>query len=148
VTIGVAALAALVLVCAASAAGVLLKPAHLYALDHSKITGLATLAPAGLGTSARLVVNGLGPHSPARALLHEGTCTHHGPSTAIVGAGRADGTGVLRTTRAQILSHALPLAVGSIADGKHVIAVSVGTRVVACGRVPRERVPRSARRRP
>jgi hypothetical protein len=147
VTIVVAALAALVLACSASAAGVLLKPAHLYALDHSKITGMATLTPVGLGTSAHLVVNGLGPHSPARALLHEGTCTHHGPSTATVGFGRADGTGVLRTTTAQILSRSLPLAVQEIADGKHVIAVSVGARVVACGRVPRERVPRSAHRR-
>ena len=94
------------------------------------------MAARGAGTGVALLLHGLAPRVRVRALLHAGTCARSGASFALVATARAAGAGSIRAT-GRVLLHSLPVSLGTIADGGHLIAIVAGSHVVACGLVPR-----------
>src|SRR2546430_1594674 len=92
--IAVATLVAALLSGRAAAAGP--AKARLHPVGASRVTGTATLAARGAGTTVSLLLHGLGPRAHVRALLHAGRCTHSGASFALVAEAKADGAGTVR----------------------------------------------------
>lgn len=106
-------------------------------VGESDASGTATLAAEGEATHVTLDVVGLAPGVDARATMHAGTCTMPSASFAALPDLRADATGRAIAT-GQVLFHATEnVALATMADGEHIIAIHAGEGVVACGVIPR-----------
>ena len=97
----------------------------------------------GFGTHGRAVhdangvsftLRGLPAGADARAVLQAGTCTHPSASFASVGSGHVAANGRAAWT-SRIRFHGRPVAWSTVADGKHVLRILAGGRVVACGAI-------------
>jgi hypothetical protein len=98
------------------------------AVGSSGVSGLAILSATDAGTAVQVLAVGAPPD--ATAIIHAGSCAAIDP--APVGLlGNVGGTGVVQAT--------LPLALTSLADGGHVIALHPGldlASVLSCGVIP------------
>jgi hypothetical protein len=102
----------------------------------SSVSGSAVLTATDGGTSVSLDISGLGAGTTAQTSLHAGTCSAPGASAAALPtltadtAGRATGSGMV------LFRGTENVALPTVADGEHVILVSQGNQVVACGTIP------------
>jgi LPXTG-motif cell wall-anchored protein len=102
----------------------------------SGVSGTATLTAAGEGTDVTLDVTGLAPGTDARATMHANTCAMPSASFAALPDLKADATGSA-TAAGSVLFHGTEaVALATMADGEHVIAVQAG-QIVACGVIPK-----------
>jgi len=104
-------------------------------VSESGVSGTATLIAAGDGTNVTLDVQSLAPGADARATMHAGTCAMPSASFAALPDLKADATGRATTTGSVLFRGTENVALATMADGEHIIAVQVG-QVVACGVIP------------
>jgi hypothetical protein len=102
----------------------------------SEVSGTATLTAAGEGTDVTLDVVGLAPNMDARATMNANTCAAPSASFAALPALKADATGGATATGSVLFRGTEAVALETMADGEHVIAVQAG-QVVACGVIPK-----------
>jgi hypothetical protein len=105
-------------------------------VGKSKVSGTATLTAAGEGTDVTLDVTGLAPGADARATMHANTCAMPSASFAALPDLKADAAGRATATGSVLFHGTEAVALATMADGEHVIAVRAG-QVVACGVIPR-----------
>jgi hypothetical protein len=105
-------------------------------VGESKVSGTATLTAAGEGTNVALDVKGLAPGADARATMQANTCAMPSASFAALPALKADATGRATATGSVLFRGTEAVALATMADGEHVIAVQAG-QVVACGVIPK-----------
>jgi hypothetical protein len=117
------ALAAAAFVPTAAAAHAPYESVTLAPLPGSHVSGRITYHAQGGGTSASVRLTHVPSGATVRVLLHAGSCRRHGASFALVHAGR-------------ISFHALPVPIGTVADGRHVFTVVVNGREAACAAIP------------
>jgi hypothetical protein len=97
--------------------------------------GTATVKSVGLETAMELTLTGLPKGKFFRVVLNAGTCAHQSASVAPLGGASARANGTARYS-SLMRRNGAPIAFKTIADGKHVIAIVVGTKTVACGSIP------------
>jgi hypothetical protein len=124
--------AALTVVAAASAAPE--RDFRLRSMGGSGVTGEGTLTSLGAETGLRVVLEHLKPGKKFRLMLNTGTCARRRAGIGIgEGKARPDGTSYVSSL---VRNNGAPMRFKTVVDGKHVIAVLVGTKAVACGPIP------------
>ncbi len=120
--------------------------AQLSAQGGSGVTGTATFTAAGDvahaprlddATEVALVVSGLPPGASAQASVQAGTCATPGASAAMLPSLTADAGGRATASGFVLFRGAENVAFSTVADGGHVVSITSGGRVVACGAIPR-----------
>jgi hypothetical protein len=106
-------------------------------VGESGVSGTATLTAAGDGTDVVLDVEGLAPGADARATMHAGTCAVPSASFAALPDLKADATGRATATGSVLFRGTENVALATMADGEHIIAIHQAGQVVACGVIPR-----------
>jgi hypothetical protein len=110
--------------------------AQLDSVGGSGVSGTATLTAAGDATDVELDIKGLAPGADARSTMHAGTCAMPSASFAALPDLKADATG-RATATGRVLFHGTEnVALATMADGEHIIAIQAGGQVVACGTIP------------
>jgi hypothetical protein len=104
---------------------------------ESGVSGMATLIAAGDGTNVALDVEGLVPGADARATMHAGTCAMASASFAALPDLKADATGRATATGSVLFRGTENVALATMADGEHIIAIQQAGQIVACGVIPR-----------
>jgi YVTN family beta-propeller protein len=84
-----------------------------------------------------LDVRGFPPGARAVSVLHGGTCSHFGASVTVVVALRAGTTGQARATGRLLFHGRENVRLSVLTDGDHVMVITRGAQVVACGTIPR-----------
>jgi lipoprotein-anchoring transpeptidase ErfK/SrfK len=129
-----AALAAIAVAAAAAAPplaeGVTFKP-----VAKSGVAGTGTVTQNGIGTGVVVRLSGLEPGSTARVLLRAGRYPRLSASFAKAVNVKADAQGRARGSSA-IRFRDEPVAFQLVADGRHVLTVVAGGRVVAVAEIP------------
>jgi LPXTG-motif cell wall-anchored protein len=105
-------------------------------VDDSGVSGTARLTSAGEGTEVTLELSGLEPDAEAQASMHAGTCDMPSASFAALPNLRADAEGRATASGRVLFQGAEDVALATMADGEHIISVSSGGQVVACGAIP------------
>jgi hypothetical protein len=105
-------------------------------VGESGVSGTATLIAAGDGTNVTLDIKGLAPGLDARATMHANTCAMPSASFASLPNLKADATGRATATGPVLFHGTENVALATIADGEHIIAIRAG-QVVACGVIPK-----------
>ncbi len=105
-------------------------------MGGSGVSGTATLTAAGEGTNVTLDVKGLAPNTDARATMNANTCAAPSASFAALPDLKADAIGKATATGAVLFRGTEAVALETMADGEHVIAIQAG-QVVACGVIPK-----------
>ena len=108
----------------------------LHSVGESGVSGTATLTAAGDGTDVSIEVTGLAPGANARATMHAGTCATPSASFAALPELNADATGKATATGAVLFRGTDSVALATMTDGEHIIAIQTGQAVV-CGVIPR-----------
>lgn len=108
---------------------------QLDAVNDSGVNGTATLTAAGEGTDVALEVQGLPADAVARATMHAGICDMPSASFAALPDLQADASGTATATGSVLFRGTDAVALATMADGEHIIAVQTDT-VVACGAIP------------
>lgn len=96
----------------------------------SNVRGTATLTAEGNGTRVSLDIAGLAPSTTAQASMHAGTCAAPGASAAELPelTAGANGQILFRGTES--------VALATMADGQHIIAIGGPNGTLACGVIP------------
>ena len=102
----------------------------------SSVSGSAVLTATDGGTSISFDVTGLAAGASAQTSLHAGTCSTPGASAAALPVLEADSTGRATASGMVLFRGTEDVALSTIADGEHVILVSQGNQMVACGNIP------------
>ena len=102
----------------------------------SGVSGTAILIAAGEGTAVTLDVKGLAPGAAAGAAMQANTCAMPSASFAALPNLKADATGRATATGSVLFRGTEAVALATMADGEHVIAIQAG-QVVACGVIPK-----------
>jgi YVTN family beta-propeller protein len=110
---------------------------RLYPVAPARVHGTALLTAVDGGTRVVLDVRGLPPGARAVSLLHGGTCSHFGASVTVVVALRAGTTGQARATGRLLFHGRENVRLSVLTDGDHVMVITRGAQVVACGTIPR-----------
>jgi hypothetical protein len=105
-------------------------------VGESGVSGTATLTAAGDGTDVALDIQGLAAGADARAAMHANTCDMPSASFAASPDLKADASGRATATGSVLFHGTEPVALATIADGEHIIAIQTG-QIVACGVIPR-----------
>jgi hypothetical protein len=106
-------------------------------VGESGVSGTATLIAAGDGTDVVLDVEGLAPGADAQATKHAGTCAMSSASFAALPDLKADATGRATATGSVLFHGRANVALATMADDEHIIAIQQAGQVVACGVIPR-----------
>jgi hypothetical protein len=106
-------------------------------VGESRVNGTATLSAAGDGTHVELDIKGLAPGADARGAMHAGTCAVPSASFAALPDLKADATGRATATGSMLFHGTEDVALATMADGEHIIAIQAGGQVVACGTFPK-----------
>jgi hypothetical protein len=106
-------------------------------VGKSGVSGTAALVPAGDGTHVTLDIKGLVPGAAARATMHAGTCAMASASFAALPDLKADATGRATATGSVLFRGTENVALATMADGEHIIAIQRAGQIVACGVIPR-----------
>ena len=101
----------------------------------SGVTGSAVVAAKSDGTRVTLTLYGLAPKSAVRALLNAGTCAKPSASFTLIVSAKATAAGGV-SSAAQLALGGKQVSFFDVADGEHVIRITAGSQVVACGAVP------------
>jgi hypothetical protein len=101
----------------------------------SGVSGIATLTAAGEGTQVTLEVEGLTPGTSARATMQANTCAEPSASFAALPELTADASGKATATGSVLFRGIENVALATMADGAHIIAIQTGD-MVACGIIP------------
>jgi lipoprotein-anchoring transpeptidase ErfK/SrfK len=129
-----AALAVLAVSAAAAAPplaeGVTFKP-----VAKSGVAGTGTVTQNGVGTAVVVRLTGLKPNSTARVLLRSGRYPQLSASFAQAVNVKADARGRGRASSA-IRFRNEPVAFHIVADGRHVLTVVAGGKIVALAEIP------------
>ena len=101
----------------------------------STVSGEGTVKSLGAETGLTVVLRGLTPGKKFRMILSTGICARRTAPFTGLGEGKArkDGTSY---TSSLVRRNGAPLPFKTVTDGKHVIAVHVGTKTVACASIP------------
>jgi Cu/Zn superoxide dismutase len=110
--------------------------AQLDPVGDSGVSGTATLIAAGDGTNVELDIKGLTPGADARSAMHAGTCAMPSASFAALPNLKPDATGRATATGSVLFRGTEDVALATMADGEHIIAIQAGGQVVACGVIP------------
>lgn len=102
----------------------------------SGASGTAILTAAGDGTNVALDIKGLPVGADAQVTMHAGTCATPSASFAILPNLKADATGRATATGTVLFHGTENVALATMADGEHIIAIQAG-QVVACGVIPK-----------
>ncbi|MFB0537022.1 MAG: hypothetical protein ACETWR_18835 [Anaerolineae bacterium] len=105
-------------------------------MGESGVSGTVTLIAAGDGTNVELDIKGLAPGADARATMHAGTCAMPSASFAALPDLKADATGRATATGSVLFHGTENVALTTMADGEHIIAIQQAGQVVACGVIP------------
>jgi hypothetical protein len=105
-------------------------------MGESGVSGTVTLIAAGDGTNVALDIKGLAPGADARATMHAGTCAMPSASFAALPDLKADATGKATATGSVLFHGTGNVALTTMADGEHIIAIQQAGQVVACGVIP------------
>jgi hypothetical protein len=106
-------------------------------VGESGVSGTATLIAAGDGTNVALDIKGLASGADARATMHANTCSMPSASFAALPDLKADATGRATATGSVLFRGTENVALATMADREHIIAIQVGGQVVACGVIPK-----------
>lgn len=105
-------------------------------MGDSGVSGTATLTAAGEATDVTLDLEGLAAGAEAQATMHAGTCAMPGASFAALPDLTADETGAATATGSVLFRGTENVALATMADGEHVIAIQAAGQMVACGIIP------------
>jgi len=111
--------------------------AQLDPVGESGVSGTVDLIAAGDGTNVTLDIRGLAPGTDARATMHAGACAMPSASFAALPDLKADATGRATATGSVLFHGTENVALATMADGEHIIAIQAGGQVVACGVIPK-----------
>src|SRR5689334_11061976 len=92
-------------------------------LHGSGVSGRVYYRAVGAGTNVSVKLRGVPLGATSRVLLRSGSCRRHGLSFAAVVLG-------------QLRFHGAPVAISTVADGKHVFTVVINGRESACAVIP------------
>jgi hypothetical protein len=106
-------------------------------VGDSGVSGTARLVAAGEATEVTLDVTGLDPDAQAVVTMHAGTCDLPGASFATLPDLTAGADGRATATGTVLFRGSEDVTLTAMADGEHIISISVGDQVVACGVIPR-----------
>jgi len=109
---------------------------QLDAVGDSGVSGTARLTVAGEATEVSLDISGLDPNAEAQASLHAGTCDAPSASFSALPNLTADANGNASATGSVLFQGSENVAFQTVADGEHIISISSGGQVVACGVIP------------
>lgn len=104
-------------------------------IGGSGVSGMATLTRVGEGTQAVLDLQGLAPGITAQARMQANTCAMPSASFATLPDLTADATGRATATGSVLFRGTDNVALTTMADGAHIIAIQTG-QMVACGVIP------------
>lgn len=104
-------------------------------VGESGVSGTATLTAAGDGTDVALDIQGLAPGADARATMQANTCDMPSASFATLPDLKADANGRATATGSVLFRGTEPVALETMADGEHIIAIQIA-QLVACGVIP------------
>ena len=110
---------------------------RLYPVAPARVHGTALLTAVDGGTRVVLDVRGLPPGARAVSVLHGGTCSHFGASVTVVVALRAGTTGQARAIGRLLFHGRENVRLSVLTDGDHVMVITRGAQVLACGTIPR-----------
>jgi hypothetical protein len=110
--------------------------AELEPVSSSGVSGTARLTAAGAATDVTLDVRGLEPGADALAFLRAGSCDLPSASFAALPDLKADATGRATATGPVLYQGREKVALSTLADGEHIIAIQSGGRMLACGVIP------------
>jgi LPXTG-motif cell wall-anchored protein len=105
-------------------------------IGDSGVTGTITLTAAGEGTDVTLDVEGLAASAEAQATKQAGTCDMPSASFATLPTLTADAAGRATATGEVLFRGTEDVALVTMTDGEHIIAIQMGEEVVACGVIP------------
>ena len=97
-------------------------------VGESGVSGTAILTAAGEGTNVALDVSGMAPGADARATMQADTCAMPSASFAALPDLKADATGRATATGSVLFHGTENVALATMADGEHIIAVRAGSR--------------------
>ena len=106
-------------------------------VGESGVSGTTTLSAAGDGTQIELDINGLAPGADAQGSMHAGTCAMPSASFAALPDLKADATGRATATGSVLFHRTENVALATMTDGEHIIAIQAGGQAVACGTIPK-----------
>src|SRR5713101_4969699 len=101
----------------------------------SGVSGTATLS-ARDGAMVALDIKGLALGAAARGTMQAGTCAMPSASFATLPDLKADATGRARAIGSVLYHGTENVALATMADGEHIIAIQAGQVWVACGVIP------------
>lgn len=105
-------------------------------VDGSAVSGTAVLTAAGDATEVELEVAGLPAGAAAQATIQAGTCTMPSASFATLPVLEADASGNATATGRVLFRGTEDVALSTMADGEHIVAIQSEGAVVACGVIP------------
>jgi hypothetical protein len=105
-------------------------------MNGSGVSGTATLTASDGATHVVLEVTGLAANATARATMHAGTCTTPSASFATLPDLEADASGDATATGSVLFRGTEDVALATMADGEHIIAIQSQAGIAACGVIP------------
>jgi len=105
-------------------------------MDESGVSGTAVLTADGDGTNVTLNVTGLAAGAEARATMHANTCAMPSASFAALPDLKADATGKATATGRVLFHGTQDVALTTMADNEHIIAIRADEQLMACGTIP------------
>jgi hypothetical protein len=104
-------------------------------VDESGVSGTAVLTADGDGTNVTLNITGLAAGAGARATMHANTCAMPSASFAALPDLKADATGKATATGRVLFHGTQDVALTTMADNEHIIAIHADEQWVACGTI-------------
>ena len=106
-------------------------------VDESGVSGTAVLTADGDGTNVTLNITGLAAGAEAQVRMHANTCAMPSASFAALPDLKADATGKAAATGRVLFHGTQDVALTTMADNEHIIAIRSDERLVACGTIPK-----------
>ncbi len=103
---------------------------------ESGVSGTANLTAQDGATEASLEVTGLTPGSTAQSSLHAGTCDQASASFTAITELTAGDNGVATASGPVLFRGSDDVALTTMTDGDHIIAISSAGQLLACGSIP------------
>lgn len=105
-------------------------------VDNAAASGTAVLTAAGDATDVEVTMAGLTAGATAQVTMHAGTCAMPSASFAALPNLEADASGNATATGRVLFRGTADVALATMADSEHIIAVQSEGAVVACGVIP------------
>jgi hypothetical protein len=106
-------------------------------VDESVVSGTAVLTADGDGTNVTVNITGLTAGVEAQVRMHANTCAMPSASFVALPNLKADATGKATATGRVLFHGTQDVALTTMADNEHIIAIRADKQLLACGTIPK-----------